>query len=312
VKRLVAFSRERTKRKRSLERHLSPKTLRSLARRPEMYNLPAELRMMSFLVCRIRGFADLAEIFAGDPETLARIVRVAMTPVAQAVFERGGTVDRLSPGELTAFFNAPLDDPEHAIHACSAAIAMMDALEKVNRLLEHGKRSDGGSLPPVDLGIGVFTGEAMVGDFGTENMPAYTATGRAARLAGEIERISSVYGTAILAGGSTRVMAEKNFAFLEVDHVTLDAGEPVQLYALLGTPLSRSNPRFMALKAFHDRIFQCYRAREWAKARALIAQARTLSGANPMLYDLYLKRIEQLERHPPGGDWSGVFAQALS
>jgi len=277
-----------------------------------MFELPAEMRVMSFLVCRIRGFAELAESFAGDPEGLARIVKVTMTPMAQAVFDRGGTVDRLSPGELTAFFNAPLDDLQHPVHACSAAIAMIVALEKVNRLLEHGKRGDGSPLPPVDLGIGIFTGEAMVGDFGTENLPAYTATGRAARLPGEIERISGVYGTAILTGESTREMAEKNFAFLEVDHVALDSGNPVRLYALLGTPLSRANPCFMALKTFHDRIFQCYRAREWSKARALVAQARNLSGANPMLYDLYLKRIDHLERHPPGGNWSGVFAQEIS
>ena len=150
----------------------------------------------------------------------------------------------------------------------------------------------------------------VVGNFGTAELPAYTATGRAVRIAGEIERLSGVYGSVILAGGATRANAEKNFAFLEVDHVSLDAGDPVSLYALLGTPLSRANPRFMALKAFHDRIFQCYRAREWDKARALIAQARTLSGANPMLYDLYLRRIDQFETHPPGGSWAGIAAQA--
>jgi adenylate cyclase len=311
VLRLVTVARERAKRKRSLEWHLSPQSFKSLARQPGVLERPAQLRPMSFVVCRIRNFAELSESFLSDPDALARMVRVTMTPMVQAVLDRGGTIDRLHPGELGAFFNAPLDDPQHAIHACSCAIAMMEALEKINRLLEHGRRNDGSVLPPIDLGVGIYTGEAMAGDFGTGDMPIYTATGRAARLAGDIERISNVYGSAILAGGSTRSMAEKNFAFLEVDHVSLDAGASVQLYALLGTPLSRSNPCFIALRAFHDRIFQCYRAREWDKARALIAQARTLSGANPMLYDLYLKRIEHLERHPPSGNWSGVFPQAL-
>ena len=79
-----------------------------------------------------------------------------------------------------------------------------------------------------------------------------------------------------------------------------------------GTPLARANPRFMALKAFHDRIFEAYRTREWDKARALIAQARALSGANPVLYDLYLERIVHFERHPPGVNWAGTFAQTAS
>jgi adenylate cyclase len=298
---LLASARERAKRKRSLRRRLE-----------DAHALPAQWRTLSFVTARIRGFADMIQGFAEEPETLARLARMTMTPLTQAVLERSGTVGRLMPGEMTAFFNAPADDPQHAIHACSAALAMIEASETVNQALENGRRADKIALPSVDLSIGLYTGEAMVGDFGTHDIPAYTATGRALNRASEIERIAGVYGTAILAGGSIRAAAEKNFAFLEIDHVTLDSGEPVRLYALLGTPLSRSNPRFMALKAFHDRIFQCYRAREWDKARALIAQARTLSGANPLLYDLYLKRIAHFERHPPSGNWSGIAAQDLS
>lgn len=234
-----------------------------------------------------------------------------MTPMAQAVLDRHGTVDRVIPGELTAFFNAPLDDPQHAIHACGSALSMMEALEKVNRKLEMGVRADGKPVGPIDIGIGINTGEAVVGNFGTDDKPSYAVTGRAVRLSGEIERLSVAYGSAVLVGGPTHALVERDFAFLEVDHVALAASESVGLFALLGTPLARANPRFMALKAFHDRIFQAYRAREWEKARALIAQARALSGANPVLYDLYLNRIEHFEAHPPSGNWTGTFAQAI-
>ena len=80
---------------------------------------------------------------------------------------------------------------------------------------------------------------------------------------------------------------------------------PATIYALLGTPVSRANPKFLALKAFHERIFQAYRAGEWDKARGLIEQCRGLSGANPVLYDFYLKRIAHLESHPSSADWGG-------
>ncbi len=306
--RLVDFSRDQTKRNESPARNASRKTAWPRWGRPDLSGIPAETREMTFLVCRMRGFQELTAELTNEPETLARIARLTMSPMVDVVLARGGTVARLGPGELTAFFNAPLDDAQHATRACGAAIAMLQELEKANRLVEQAKRRDGGPLSPVDLGIGLFTGEAMVGDFGAAALPAYTAIGRAFSLASEIEKISAVYGASILAGSATRAQAEKNLAFLEIDHVAIDEGEPLRLYAVLGTKLSRSNPSFMALNAFHDRIFECFRAREWEHARALIAQARTLSGANPMLYDLYARRLAYLERNPPGSEWSGVLS----
>ena len=305
----VANVRDRAKRKRQFEGHLSAETIRRLGRRPA---LGAETRTISFLVCRIRGFAELAESFAEDPVGLAQLTRHAMTPIARAVLDRHGTVDRVMPGKLTAFFNAPLDDPQHAIHACGAALAMIEAVEKVNRTLELTLRANGAPIASIDIGVGINTGEAVVGNFGTDGEPVYTATGRAIRVAGAIEHLSTAYGSAILVGGATRTLVERNFAFLEVDHVALDPREALPLFALLGTPLARANPRFMTLKAFHDRIFESYRAREWDKARALIEQARALSGANPVLYDLYLQRIAHFEAHPSGGNWTGGFAPAMS
>jgi adenylate cyclase len=308
--RLVDFSRARAVRKESLARHLSRKAVRSIWRRPDLSELPAQRREMTFLVCRIRGFYELSAALAGEPETLIRISRLTMPFLAQEVSARGGTVDRLGPGELTAFFNAPVDDPQHATRACGAAIAMVHELEKVNRFLEQEKRRDGSALTPIDIGIGIDTGEAIAGVFGSGSFPAYSATGRAATLAHAIEKMSRHYGTAILAGGATRSLAEKNLAFLEVDHVAFDEGEPVRLYAVLGSRLSRGNASFLDLNAFHDRILQYYRAREWQRALALIAQARTLPGANPAVYDLYERRIAHWQRNPPASDWTGVLSLA--
>ena len=308
----VANARDRSKRKHVFDGRVSSETLKRLSRKPELLELAAAARTISFLVCRIRGFDELTESFSGDPEALARLTRLAMTPIAQAVLDRHGTIDRILPGELSAFFNAPLDDPQHANHACGTAIAMMEAVEKVNRTLEFTQSTDETPAAPIDIGIGINTGDAIVGNFGTEDAPVYTAAGHAAGLASTIERLSGAYGNAILVGDATRALVERNFAILEVDHIALDASQALPLFALLGTPLARANPRFIALKTFHDRIFQAYRAREWDKARALIAQARALSGANPVLYDLYLQRIAHFEAHPPGGSWSGVFAQAAS
>ncbi len=300
----VTVARERAKRKRALELKLSPKTLKRMARHPEGLELTSATRIMTFLACRIRGFDSIMETLDRDPAGLTKLTRCTLTPLIQAVLDRGGTIDRMTPDGFTAFFNAPLDDSRHASHACECALAMMQALEKANRALEHAS-FDNASLGPVGIGIGLSTGTGVVGDFGTDHLPHFTVAGRASLHASELVRLSGDYGTSILVAESTRAMAESDFAFLEVDVEPIQTGNQQPFYALLGTPVSRANPKFLALKAFHERIFQAYRAGEWDKARGLIEQCRGLSGANPVLYDFYLKRISLLESHPSGANWSG-------
>ena len=301
----VTTARERAKRKRALELKLSPKTLKRVARHPEALKLTSATRVMSFLACRIRNLDAITESLDRDPSGLTKLARCVLTPLTQAVLDRQGTIDRMGPDGFTAFFNAPLDDSQHASHACECGLAMMQGLEKANRRLEHAS-FEGVPLGPVGIGIGISTGAGIVGDFGTDRQPHFTVAGRASLHASELERLSGDYGTSILVAEATRAMAESEFAFLEVDAVPTKSGrEP--LFALVGTPVSRANPKFLALKAFHERIFEAYRAGDWDKARGLIEQCRGLSGANPVLYDFYLKRIAYLESHPSSADWNGRF-----
>lgn len=304
---MIHFStaaRERAKAKRALESKLSAKALKRLARNPEALKLTSAARVMTFLACKIRSFDAIAESLDRDPAGLTKLSRCTLTPLTQAVLDRQGTIDRMAADGFTAFFNAPLDDSQHASHACECALAMMQALEKANRSLEHAM-FDGVPMGPVGVGIGVSTGPGIVGDFGTDRLPHFTVASRASRDASALARQSGNYGTSILVAEATRAVAESEFAFLEVDAVTAKTGEREPLYALVGTPVSRANPKFLALKAFHERIFEAYRAREYDKARELIEQCRSLSGANPVLYDFYLKRIARLESDPLGADWSG-------
>ena len=302
-------SRDRAKAKRALELKLSAKTLKRVARSPEALKLSSVTRVMSFLACRIRGFDTIMDALDSDPGVLTKLTRVTLTPLVHAVLERHGTIDRMTPDGFMAFFNAPLEDSLHASHACECALAMMLALEKVNRALEH-VNFEGVSLGPVGIGIGISTGAGIVGDFGTDMQPHFTVAARASQHAAELEQQSAAYGTSILVAEATRAMAESEFAFLEVDTVESKAGGREPLYALVGTPVSRANPKFLALKAFHERIFEAYRAGDWGKARELIEQCRGLSGANPVLYDFYLKRIADLESKPSSADWSGRFEAA--
>ncbi len=220
-------------------------------------------------------------------------------------------IDHVVPGRLTAFFNAPLEDSDHAANACECALGMIEQLENINGALEKALHVGGTPIAPVQIEIGIECGPCLVGNFGTEDWPEYSIVGRTAEFAEEIGSLCAKYGPAIIVGDEVRAAAEERFAFLEVDLLPVGPnGEAVPIFALLGSALARTSPKFRALQTFHEHIFRTYRARQWEKTRALIEQCHALSSPSPILYDLYLDRITYFESHPPAEDWNGVFVPA--
>ncbi|HXJ01905.1 MAG TPA: adenylate/guanylate cyclase domain-containing protein [Micropepsaceae bacterium] len=264
-----------------------------------MQNTAAETRTLSFLVCRIRGFDDLVTAYVAQPEALCRFVRRSATLMADTIHAHGGIIDRVSPGGLSAYFEAGPETGLHTLKACECALAMLARAETLNRKLM--------STHPLRIGIGINTGSAILGDFGTDDQPLQAAVGRAAERADALERLSTTYGAAILAGAAVEKDAERSFAFLQVDHCTEDHdGNLLPVWAMLAPPMSRASPQLLALKSFHTHIFDAIRDKDWNGARAAVAHCRALSGANPVLYDFYLQRIDHYEANPPASDWNGV------
>ena len=164
----------------------------------------------------------------------------------------------------------------------------------------------------LEIGVGVATGPVIAGGFGGAGRMGYSVTGGVVQLAGRIQALSPQYGPAVIVAEETQEMAQRGFAFLEVDYIAQGSEDkPVRLYALLGSPVVRASPKFRALIAFHEHIFASLHRQQWAKARALIAQCRKLSGASQKLYDLHLTRIGYFETNPPGPEWDGAFRPIL-
>jgi adenylate cyclase len=266
---------------------------------------------VTYLFCGIRGFTALAQSFRDDPVTFTRLLERVFTPLMDEALAHRGTVERITGEGFSCFWNAPLDDPEHAIHACEAASGMMAVIARVNEVVTQERRIDGQALPPIEIGIGISSGPAITGGFRTHGRTTYTAVGECAALASRIQALSATYGPAVILSEDTRKAAERGFAFLEVDYIALGDDAPVKLYAMLGNPVMRASPKFRALTTFHDHIFQSLRTQQWAKARELIAQCRKLSGASQKLYDLQLDRIARYEADPPDADWDGAFRPVL-
>jgi adenylate cyclase len=273
---------------------LPPGVLQTIARRPELLKPDGEWRTVTYMACGLAAqpCEDAVAFTVRTQDILARLI--------DQVVAHGGTIERTGGDGFAAFWNAPLDDVEHELHACEAANAMAAAIADAARY-----------DPPVRVSAGIATGPVVAGGFGGHGHLAYGVQGAAKTLAHRIQDLTCNYNAPLIVCEQTRRLAERNFGFLEVDSIDGMKGAPVMLHNLMGGVMVRASPKFRALTVFHDHIFQAIRKQNWRVARDLIAQCRRLSGANQALYDLHLARIAYYERNPPGEAWDGAFRTIL-
>ena len=279
-----------------------------IARNPETLAPDGVTRTVSYLCCGIQDFDVLSDRFKDEPAALTQLLRRLIAALVEEAIARGATLDHIAVDGFSAFWNAPLDDTLHAVHACEAASAMIDVLAKTNAAIAQEHKDESKTITRIEIGVGIATGEAIAGGINIHGRTSYSVSGGCTFVARRIQQLSAQYGTSVIVADATRQAAERGFAFLEVDYIAAGArGEPIKLHALLGNPVMRASPKFRAMLTFHEHIFHSLRAQQWNKARELIEQCRRLSGASQKLYDLYLSRIALLQQNPPGREWDGAF-----
>ena len=282
-------------------RYLSPVLVDQLARRPERLALGGENRELTVLFSDIRGFTSFAEGL--DPQELGRFMNAFLTPMTAAIQERGGTIDKYIGDCIMAFWNAPLDDRDHAGHALTGALDMIRALDAFNASVPSGR--------PVEVGIGINTGLCAVGNFGSEQRFDYSAMGDAVNAASRFESLTKHYGIDILVGETTAERCRDRFALLPVDRVKVQGkARPVLLHALLGASEMLADAHFQRLAQTQGALLAAYRGRAWSEAAR---HADALAGFDPRfsrLAALYRERIADCLRQAPAADWDGVTVAA--
>ncbi len=269
----------------------------------------ADSRKLTVLCCTIRGFEELQDLYEDDPEGLTAILNQFHEMVGERVRTMGGTADRYGGAAVMAFWNAPLEEPDHALKACGCALRLVDELERLNQNIEAQAYRQGKAFSPIHLGIGINTGRAVVGNVGSLHRPDYSAVGESVAVAQKLLTASANYGPAIIVGEHTFQAVKNHLALLEIDKITIPHRTyTVRVFALLGNPVTKASPRFRALEDAHTEIFDAYREQNWSLAEALITECRKLNGAIPSLYDLYERRIDFYRRYPPGAEWDGAFS----
>jgi adenylate cyclase len=291
----------------AFNRYLAPAVVEQIAADPSKLVLGGEQRDMTLLFCDIRGFTTISELF--DAHGLTLLINKFLTPMTDIILARQGAIDKYMGDCIMAYWNAPLDDPDHAAHACASALAMNERLAPLNDQLEAEAKAENRRHVPIKIGIGLNSGPAVVGNVGSDQFFGYSSLGDTVNLASRLEGQSKGYGVIIVIGETTRDRAP-NFASLELDLIKVKGKtEAVRIFTLAGTPDVAQSDAFKALKAEHDAFLAAYRAQDWAKARHQAERCTPL--AEPFhvehYYEIFLERIAEYELNPPGANWDGVY-----
>lgn len=277
--------------KKAFSSYVSPDLVKEIEKHPDKLVLGGEQRELSILFSDIRGFTTVSESLT--PPELVTLLNEYLSPMTRIVLEERGTLDKFIGDAVMALFNAPLDVPEHAVHACRTAVRMLDEL----RLLNEDFASRG--MHTIDIGVGINTGPAVVGNMGADIRFDYTAIGDAVNLASRLEGLNKYYGSHILVSEDTyRQVPLGLFTFREVDRVRVKGKHlPIVMYELM--------IRHQELLPRFEEGLERYRAKDFTAARQIFDELTHRYDDGPSR--LYSGRCSEYIETPPPADWDGVY-----
>ena len=282
----------------AMGRYLSPAVSQWVLADPDRLRLGGETREMTVLFNDLRQFTTLAH--ALPPPTLVTLLNIYRAEMADVVFRNDGVLAQYAGDAVEAFWNAPMDQPDHARRACETALDMVAALERLRPMFAAR------GWTRLDLGIGVNTGRMVVGNMGSKDRLIYTAVGDPVNVAARLEGLSKEYGVHVVVGEATVAAAPEAFVYRFLDLVAVKGrAEPLRCYEVVARAGALAPEARERLARYQDAI-DCYRSRRWEEAlRRLDALDREMPGDGPV--GLYRRRARALLAAPPPDDWDGVF-----
>jgi len=311
----TTFSRTAAERRQvrgAFAQYLSPALVEQLAADPDRLQLGGEMKEMTLLFCDLRGFTTISESFKTNPQGLTKLINKFLTPMTDIIMARQGTIDKYMGDCIMAFWNAPLDDPLHVQHSADSALAMFDELPALNERLKAEAEAENRPFYPLKIGIGLNTGEVVVGNMGSERRFDYSVLGDAVNLASRLEGQSKAYGVDVVIGELTQLQIP-TYATMELDQIAVKGKkEAVRIFALLGLPAMRQHPGFAPWMEKHNAMLAAYRAQDWYGVLEMLPVCRALAhavkpGGVDGFYDLYDERIDEFRSNPPPAEWDGVY-----
>lgn len=301
----IIESKEKKFIKQSFQYYLSPEVVEELTKNPEKLKLGGEKRELTILFSDIRGFTTISEKLS--PEQLVEVINEYLSAMTDIIMKHGGLVDKYIGDAIMAFWGAPLDNPQHGIQAVDAALEMMEKLKELN--INWVARN----MPPIGIGIGINTGEVIVGNMGSQKRFNYTIMGDEVNFASRLEGITKQYGIQCILSESTirkveitRSNSSENrsqFMSRKVDMVMVKGKkEPKTIYELVPTA---NLIVFAGYKEKFESARLAYEKGDWDSA---ISQFQNIlkDHEHDGPTNALLERSMYLKEHQPE-DWKGVY-----
>ncbi len=274
--------------------YLSPQVIDRVLDNPSLLRLGGERREITAFFSDVAGFTSISEGLS--PEDLVGLLNAYLSEMTDIILDLGGTLDKYEGDAIIAFWNAPVDQPDHALRACRAALRCQRRLAERR---EDFRRRYGHE---VRMRVGINSGPAVVGNMGSERRFDYTAMGDTMNLASRLEGAGKVYGVSTLVGEETERRVRDEILAREVDVIrVVGKKQPIRVFELLGEKGAVPAEEMEKADRF-GRALETYRARRFSEAAAMF---EALAG-DPVA-SVYAGRARHSATSPPPGDWDGVF-----
>ncbi len=292
------FFEEQEKRKirGAFQQYVSPEVIRRLLSDPE--RVKPRKTEVTVLFSDIRGFTTISENL--DAQELAGLLNGYLTDMTKIIFKYQGTLDKYIGDAVMAIWGAPFDAPDHAEKCCAAAVSMLSKLSE----MQKDWRARG--YPELDIGIGINTGIASVGNMGSSLRYGYTAMGDSVNLASRLEGLNKEYGTRIVVSESTRKEIHSDeLIFRELDLIRVKGKlQPVTIYEVLSAGAAEQSGK--ELVELFDRGRESYKQQDWTAAKSHFENIlRRWPDDTPS--KIFLSRCDEYLVEKPATDWDGVY-----
>ena len=274
--------------------YLSPAMVEKLQKNPELLTLGGESRELSIMFTDVRGFTTISEHYGEDVQGLTKIMNRYMTAMTKRIIDNNGTIDKYIGDAQMAFWNAPLDDADHAKNAVRTAMDMLKDLETFNEEI----KSEG--IPAFGMGLGINTATVVVGNMGSDQRFDYTCLGDGVNLAARLEGQSKPYGVKLIIGPQTAELVRDVYQVIELDLIAVKGKtEPAHIF----TVLEDFAP---AAEKAHNIFLEHYRAGRWDRAKAMAYEMGPVWGGELFVYyDAMIVRMNEMKKAPD--NWDGIY-----
>ncbi len=301
---------------------VSPDVMNSLLNNLENEKFEAMEKEITVFFSDVRGFTNISEAFH-DPKRLIDFLNEYMEPMTNIIIQEQGTIDKYIGDAIMAYWNAPADVPNHADKALGATLKQLHYLKELNEKLAKDpnfkavvEMSKKKNIPIVDIGIGLNTGPAIVGEMGSSKRSDYTVIGDSVNLGSRLESLCKFYNSKCNISDYTKNSLKEKYIYRLLDFVTVKGKtEPIKIWQVHDFNRDDSFPKLYdvsrdqlikELKYYHEGV-QLYQDAKFSDALKIFKEIDTWENkTNQNIYKIYIDRCEHYIDEPPK-DFNGVF-----